>query len=312
MSKRYTETLSYEKCAEMLSHISPDESRNIWVSVGMALHSEYGDRGVAIWKGWSASSQHWNEKECDTAWRNFKSDGGITIGTLVMLAKERGYDGWTVSTVFDPDPDPFVNVPPPPDPFASIDPYWSNEDYNISKRKEVDELLFNAQLAPHPYLKRKKLNFEYPCLGDDLIIPMEDNFGDVRSIQRINSNGNKRFHKGVPANGLRLPISSPHGKGMVVNVEGVADGWSLAALDVGIEVICWFSDINMAKHASKGIVLADNDPAGINAAKKTGLPFAVAHDPHKDVSDMFVAGDFAGINNLVKNAIIAGIQTQTG
>ena len=60
-------------------------------SVGMALKSDLGDSGLAVWEKWSQRSDKFKAGECDKKWRGFTQEGGITLGTLYRLAIEGGY-----------------------------------------------------------------------------------------------------------------------------------------------------------------------------------------------------------------------------
>lgn len=77
---------------EILQYIPP-ESCNYqeWVNVGMALkHEGY---SVSVWENWSAmDSRRYHPGECQKKWESFLgSSTPVTAGTLVQMAKERGY-----------------------------------------------------------------------------------------------------------------------------------------------------------------------------------------------------------------------------
>ncbi len=84
-------TDSYEAAREMLTHIAPDLPYADWVRVGMALHSEFGDAGFDLFDEWSAIGTTYCPDTCRQAYRSFKSDGGVTLGTLAHFAKQGGY-----------------------------------------------------------------------------------------------------------------------------------------------------------------------------------------------------------------------------
>jgi hypothetical protein len=69
----------------------PNDDREIWRNVGMALNDAYGDAGFAVWAEWSASSAKYNAADQEKNWRSFTPGGGITIGTLFHLAQQHGY-----------------------------------------------------------------------------------------------------------------------------------------------------------------------------------------------------------------------------
>jgi len=61
-----------------------------WVKVGMALHSVSEDM-LGAWDTWSQQSAKYDRGACDSRWRGFRrGDGGVTLGTLVAMAREDG------------------------------------------------------------------------------------------------------------------------------------------------------------------------------------------------------------------------------
>jgi putative DNA primase/helicase len=71
-----------------------------WLKVGMALHAA--DEGLLpAWDEWSRTSPKWDEGVCAEKWRTFHGDHGVTLGTLVELARQDGdpdflRPGWRV------------------------------------------------------------------------------------------------------------------------------------------------------------------------------------------------------------------------
>jgi len=69
-------------------------SRDHWVKVGMAIHSELpNDLGLTLWSAWSAEdpefSQDWQEgNPCDAAWKSFRK-GPVSLGTLFWMADQQ-------------------------------------------------------------------------------------------------------------------------------------------------------------------------------------------------------------------------------
>lgn len=79
-----------EDAEAMLGFVDAGCARDEWVRVGMALHSEYGDAARGLWHEWSAKSEKYKPREADAVWRSFSS-GGVSIGSLVHMAKLAGY-----------------------------------------------------------------------------------------------------------------------------------------------------------------------------------------------------------------------------
>lgn len=91
---------SWSEIRDALEHISPDVSRDEWVSVGMALHwasSETGsDEGLSLWDDWSSQSEtkYPGQREIYAQWKSFSSTKAnqIKLGTLYHIAR---CHGWT-------------------------------------------------------------------------------------------------------------------------------------------------------------------------------------------------------------------------
>ncbi len=83
-------TCSYEDVQEMLAHLDPDMPYEEWVHVGMALHE--GGYDFELWNEWSSHGSKYVAGECASKWRSFNGAGGITMGTLLHMAKDAGYE----------------------------------------------------------------------------------------------------------------------------------------------------------------------------------------------------------------------------
>lgn len=81
---------SLVRADEILKYVD-NQDYQTWISVGMALKSEFGDAGFNLWDAWSANgfSQH-NSRECKAKWRSFKNIRSITMGTIMHHAKASG------------------------------------------------------------------------------------------------------------------------------------------------------------------------------------------------------------------------------
>jgi hypothetical protein len=69
-------------------------SRDHWIKVGMAIHSELPtDLGLTLWSAWSAEdpefSQEWSEgNPCEDVWKSFRK-GPVSLGTLFWMADQQ-------------------------------------------------------------------------------------------------------------------------------------------------------------------------------------------------------------------------------
>jgi hypothetical protein len=77
------------RVVEALALIDPDLHHDDWKKVGMALHQWDQQRGLDLWREWSANGTKFRSGECESCWRTFvPREGGITIATLFALSKE--------------------------------------------------------------------------------------------------------------------------------------------------------------------------------------------------------------------------------
>ena len=80
-----------QKLESALVYIQPDCGYDDWIRVGLAIHAELGDQGLAIWDWWSArGSKYPGQREIETHWRSFKP-GAVTGGTLYRMAMDAGW-----------------------------------------------------------------------------------------------------------------------------------------------------------------------------------------------------------------------------
>ena len=185
------------------------------------------------------------------------------------------------------------------------------------------EIWANAQpVTEHPYLSAKGVDAHgLRCAGNDLIIPMYDSQGQLRSLQSISGGGSKRFLSGGQVSGcyyLIDPIDD-----VLCICEGFATGASVHEA-TGHAVVVAFNAGNLkpvaeamsAKHATLEIVIvADNDvrPDGgentgivkaMEAAAAVGAKLAVPEmDGGKcDFNDLHKARGLDAVRNCLEAA----------
>lgn len=81
---------SLDDIRDALKHISADDYED-WVRCGMAIKKAYPEEGFEVWDGWSSQSPKYNQKEMRPKWDSFQG-GGISLGTLVYLAMQEGWE----------------------------------------------------------------------------------------------------------------------------------------------------------------------------------------------------------------------------
>jgi len=88
----YLPPASQQEVADALKHINPWQvDYDEWLSILMAIHSQFGDGGYALAESWADGKPG----EVAQKWRSFSADGNesgrITINTLFAIAKRFGW-----------------------------------------------------------------------------------------------------------------------------------------------------------------------------------------------------------------------------
>lgn len=68
----------------------PADDRDLWLRTGMAIHSELGADGFALWDEWSQCAKNYRAADARAVWKSFKA-GSVRIGTLFYEAQQRGF-----------------------------------------------------------------------------------------------------------------------------------------------------------------------------------------------------------------------------
>ena len=143
-------------------------------------------------------------------------------------------------------------------------------DFKANSLDRAEYILSKAVTAVsnHPYLVRKGISAPPNLKMKDgkLVVPAYDSDGDLRTIQFIDGEGNKRFLKDCQLHGAAFTLKgAAGGSESLYLAEGLATGISVwLALDGRAEVKVCFSAANLVHVASslKGhpiIICADND-----------------------------------------------------
>lgn len=284
---------------QALSHCNPGD-REIWLRMGMAIHSELGAQGFDIWDEWSSQWEDYRETECRSTWRSFKPGGGITIASLFFEAKA---NGWVDDGTYKPT--------------RRIE--RDDRDHEAERHKgaviaakRAQAMVESATYDKHIYLSVKGFTEEMGLvLNDELLIPMRDlKTNRILSLQRIKPDGSKLFLKGGRASGAAFCL----GAGSEVFLcEGYATGLSVRAALKSLyrqsKVVVCFSAANIAAVAKQTghYVIADNDASGTGQkfAEKTGLPWWMPPEVGMDANDYHRS---AGVDALA--AELVGLVSQ--
>lgn len=272
-----------ELVAEALSFVNADD-RETWICMGMAVHDALGDAGWPVWDEWSQTSPAYKAGAARSAWRGFRSGGGITIGSLLHAAKDCG---WKPREAVEnmawrkPQKHRLQRKA------EATDPIKARE--NERAIALIRAARFNQE--PHPYLVNKGVGehavFRLRDSQNRLVIPMfaygvgsnpspyklfprsdQDRPNvqpRIQAVQLISEDGTKLFQPAGCKTGqtcVLIGSTFPNG-GMRWVCEGVATGLSLyaALLSLGRDrdqVRVMFTAGNV-RYATKGIVIADHD-----------------------------------------------------
>lgn len=175
-------------------------------------------------------------------------------------------------------------------------------DHAEQREREKQEATISARArwerapkasADNAYLKRKGIEPNIARQeGDNLLVPVFDEAGEVQSVQSIAPDGAKLFHQGAPMKGGRFSFGIAFGR--VIVCEGFATGASLSnattdCVRVGFS-INGIQTIVDELLASGGDVAIAADQKGISHilkfAQERGVPVYVPTGEHDDFNDM--------------------------
>jgi hypothetical protein len=137
----------FNRATQALTYISPDCDYQQWIELGQALHTAFGEQGLAAWGSWSSSgAKYKGSKDIEIHWKSFHQGKGISLGTLFHMAKENGYQPPTKQTERKSAVEDFAAViqksGSPDEPAAlSIDPSWPELTLDLSKLNPIDYLI---------------------------------------------------------------------------------------------------------------------------------------------------------------------------
>lgn len=170
--------------------------------------------------------------------------------------------------------------------------------------EKARRIVSEAKPDLHPYLSAKGFPDTDGLVWDTgdarlLVIAMWLD-GKLVGCQLIDKEGNKKFLSGQICKGATHRIGMG---GISLFCEGFATALSVQQsmrfLKIQYNINVAFSAGNLAHVAKSGIVVADNDKAGIDAAEKTGLPYWKSDKEGEDFNDYSKrVGTFASAMSL--------------
>ena len=211
----------------------------------MAIKSEFPDAaGFALFDAWSQTSDNYDASATRATWRSVKAGGGVTIGTLLHLAKEHGF------SLPKPDQAPAA---PSPEAMAQRERDRAESQRREQARTEADHARAAIEAATlwgqasdqgeSAYLTRKGVQAYALRFTTDgrVLVPLRDERGELRNVQTINASGEKRFLPGGKKSGLWCMAglnSSAKRKGESVDfIEEINNGKNFTLVENGPAVL---------------------------------------------------------------------------
>ena len=261
-------TITPELIRAALQHIPANLPRDEWARVGMAIKSEYpDDTGRDLFTQWSATAESYDAKATGATWRSVKAGGGVSIGTLLHLAKENGFTLPKADQAASK-PDPEAEARRARD---RIERQQAERARQQAAQAAYDQAAIEAQTlwaqasetGDSPYLARKGVQPHGVRFAPDgrVLVPLRDASGKLWSLQFIapvkpsDGGTDKLFLKGGRKSGLWHLLgdvaSDPAGPAVVLVAEGYATGASLHEA-TGRPVAVAFDAGNLA-HVAKAL-----------------------------------------------------------
>ena len=295
-----------DRAEAALQFICSDD-RSVWVGMGMALQSEYGDAAREIWMDWSRQSDSFKEADARAVWRSFRGTG-VSIASLFHEAKQNGWRDQGFQKPTD------SQVAEQRQIAAQRHTQEGQERAKLATlaAKKAEWILGQCKHEKHAYLHAKGFQeldglVWYPTEAQNLLcIPMYVG-GKIAGLQMIDRDGSKKYLSGQITSQAEFCMDSGALRPMEFWVEGYASGLSLRAclhaLKLRHSIHVTFSANNLQRMAHSGFVIADNDASqtGEKAAQATGLPYWMPEATGTDINDFHKAnGTFRASQALRK------------
>jgi hypothetical protein len=82
-----------EEAGSALKNV-PSDDRDLWIKIGHALKSAFGDDGFLVWADWSSRSAKADEEaQLRKRWKSFKPRGNVSLGTVFYHGQQLGWNG---------------------------------------------------------------------------------------------------------------------------------------------------------------------------------------------------------------------------
>lgn len=251
MSRSRTAPVDPIEALDALNAIDPGLDRERWVAVSMAAK----EAGIPFrdWLAWcSRADNYGGERDCRAVWNSIRLGGGIGPSTLFKLARDAGWEPREKATPVRPGkaaradkrsrpaltessgtapkatPDTIHSILEVASPAPATHPYLVRKDVApaagrlyVLPDKKLEELL-----GYRPFSQKA----DAPLRGNILLVPLQNERGEVRSIELIDEAGSKVAVAGLPRKGLFwTPAPIPSLPDRIGICEGMATAATLHA-----------------------------------------------------------------------------------
>ena len=267
----------------MLAFVDAHE-RGVWLNVGNALKSEFGDAAFDAWDRWSAGADNYNERSARLTWRSLRP-GMVSIGTLVKLAMDGGFR-FTADRTARPDSAELARRRAQREQRAAADEARRAREQLAAEDLALAQWRAAAREGDSGYARAKGIERPESCrYGADGVLlvpairydlPREES---LKGLQAIRADGGKRFTPGMAKAGAACRLGLAEAGAPILLCEGWATGMSLRmATERRVAVFVAFDAGNLpivaeivheAHPASPLVICADDDWRTLD---KTGRP----------------------------------------
>ncbi|WP_394788767.1 DUF927 domain-containing protein [Rhodoferax sp.] len=234
-----TISITAELIRAALLYIPPNQPRDEWARVAMAIKSEFPDDiGRDLFTDWSATADGFDAKATATTWRSVKAGGGVRINTLLFLAKSHGFElpkGNQAAS--KPSPDAIVLQKRQQAERQQAEQAQLDATHTQAAAEALALWSAASDTGHSEYLQRKGVQahgVRFAAAGW-LLVPVRDTEGTLWNVQRVaprkpaDGGPDKLFQKGGRKSGLWHLLGAADAASAAPAVLLVAEGYATAA-----------------------------------------------------------------------------------
>lgn len=235
--------LTEHEITQALTYLDPSCSREEWVRIGMAVKSELGNAGFALWNDWSKTAgAKYHAPDARDTWKSISHTGGITIATLIHEAQQFGFtlDEATRAPIDQSEIEQRRQQREAEREAERLERERKRAEA-AERAKKIWNQAEDVDEGGHPYLQRKCVRSFGLRVGkwvrgqDALLVPLHNIDGHLVSLQAIFANENADIGRdrdylpgGQKRGAFYLVGGKPRGSQPVIAIcEGYATGASI-------------------------------------------------------------------------------------